>query len=101
MGKGRLSSRELTGLLFLTVICGGIIAFSILLGRCDRASSESAAEGPRLEMAPDTLTSQTEEKPDKPSKKKKEGGKSRSGKKKIKAALPSRDPFSDTIPTDF
>lgn len=100
MGKGRLSSRELTGLLFLTVICGGIIACSILLGRCDRASSESAAEGPRLEMAPDTLASQPEEKPDKPSKKKK-GGKSRSGKKKIKAALPSRDPFSDTIPTDF
>lgn len=108
MGKSRLSAKELTGLLFLGLIIGIVIVCSLLLKRCDTVPEGGGQSGPQVET-PANTSDDSDYEPSrrkskgKKSKKKgsKKGGGRKGGSKKEKAAVPVRDPFSDTIPTDY
>ena len=101
----RLSGKELTGLSFLVLIVALVVCCSLLLKRCDEPQVVTVP-GPQVEMQSDSTSSSGSKSGRKRSSSGKRGGRKRggggkAGSAKEKAAIPDRDPFSDTIPTEF
>lgn len=100
MGKSRLSSKELTGLIFLLLIVGIILACSVGLRRCDNPTQPLPLT-PQVEVPVDTDAIEVQEVKKKDKVSSKRGVKKSKSPKKEKTAAPIRDPFTDTIPTYY
>ena len=106
--KGKLSGKELTGLLFLLLIIAIIVACSLALKQC-RQQDPAPQVMPNVEMQKEAADNDDGYSSGGSRKRKKSSGR-RGGRKassskgtaaKEKAAIPDRDPFEDTIPTEY